>query len=114
MLTRPPRVFVSSTSVDLRLHRLALRDAAVADGFTPVMMEHFGAVAEPTVRACRDFVESADLVIALVAFRRGWVPSAEQGGDGVRSVTAFEVDAARDADIPVYFLLAHDSWPGNL
>src|SRR5689334_22592884 len=114
MLTRPPRVFVSSTSVDLRLHRDAVCAAALIEGFTPVMMEHFGAVADSTVRACCDFVESADLVVALVAFRRGWVPSAEQGGDGVRSVTAFEIDAARAARIPVYVLLAHnDSWPGN-
>lgn len=114
MLTRPPRVFVSSTSIDLRLHRQAVREAAVAEGFAPVMMEHFGAVAESTVRACCDFVQSCDLVVALVAFRRGWVPSADQGGDGVRSVTAFEIDAARAAKIPVYVLLAHESWPGNL
>jgi hypothetical protein len=107
-------VFVSSTSVDLRLHRQAVRDATVAEGFTPVMMEHFGAIAESTVRACRDFVESCDLVIALVAFRRGWVPSVDQGGDGVRSITAFEIEAARSARLPVYILLAHDSWPGNL
>ena len=42
------------------------------------------------------------------------MPTAEQGGDGVRSVTAFEIDAARAAGVPVYLFLAHESWPGNL
>lgn len=114
MPTRPPRVFVSSTSEDLRLHRRAVLDAVNAEGFAPVMMEHFGAVPDATVRACVDRVRSCDLVVAVVAFRRGWVPPAEQGGDGVRSVTALELEAAWEAGIPVYVLLADRSWPGDL
>lgn len=115
MPRRPLRVFVSSTSEDLALHRQVVREAVVEYGHVPVMMQDFGAIPGATVAACCDLVRSADLVIALCAFRRGWVPTAEQGGDGDRSVTALEVAAADAAGVPVYLFLAHEaSWPGSL
>ena len=49
-----------------------------------------------------------------MAFRRGWVPTCEEGGNGNASVTASEVDEARRRGIPVRALLARESWPGSL
>ncbi|HEX5272408.1 MAG TPA: type VI secretion system contractile sheath large subunit [Gemmataceae bacterium] len=107
-------VFISSTSQDLRLHRQAIQDLVLEQGWRPVMMEHFGTAPEPTVEACQRKVRQCDLVILVVAFHRGWVPTREQGGDARRGITAYELEAARQAGIPVRVLLARDSWPGSL
>ena len=76
------RVFVSSTSEDLRPFRVAVREAITRQGWLPEMMEDFGAGAGPTVEECVRRVQRSDLVVLLVAFRRGWVPTRMQGGDG--------------------------------
>jgi hypothetical protein len=115
MSTLVQRVFVSSTSEDLPGYRRVVRDALLAMHWQPIMMEHFGASTEHTVEACCHRVLEADLVLLLVAFRRGWVPGPEQGGDGVRSITAYELDTARRKQMPVRMLLANGkNWPGAL
>ena len=43
---QPAKVFVSSTSEDLKSHREAARDAALAAGMLPVMMEYFAAAGD--------------------------------------------------------------------
>ena len=108
------RVFVSSTSEDLQQHRNVVRDVILEQRWHPVMMEHFGTGSGPTLEGCLCEVRSCDLLLLITAFRRGWVPTPEQGGDGVRSVTASEVDEARRRGIPVRALLARESWPGSL
>jgi hypothetical protein len=111
---RALRVFVSSTSEDLIPHRDVVRKVIVERGHIPVMMENFGALAASTVTACRQFVASSDVVIALCAFRRGWVPKLDEGGDGEHSITALELETARWLGKTVYLFLAHKSWPGDL
>ena len=109
-----PRVFISSTAEDLRAWRLAARDVALDAKCHPVLLnEHGGADTRPTVAMCREELASCDLVVLLVAFRRGWVPGVDAGGDGVRSITAIELDHARERDVPVLVFLARDTWPGN-
>ncbi len=107
------RVFVSSTSKDLEHHRCAIRDAILKQEWLPVMMENFGTSPEHTVEACRSKVRGCDLVLLLVAFRQGWVPTKEQGGDGRCSVTAFELEERARQGIPVRILLARENWPGK-
>lgn len=113
MPPRRLRVFVSSTSRDLSRHRRIVREVIASHGCDAVMMEDFGSLHESTVEACVNFVRSCDVVVALIAHRRGWLPSVDQGGDGVRSVTMFELDAARAAKIPIHFFLSKQ-WPGEL
>jgi len=108
------KVFISSTSEDLADHRAVARQVAVEMQWLPIMMEHFGAATQPTVAYCCDRIGEADLVVLLVAFRRGWVPTLEQGGDGVRSITAIELAEARRHRKDVLIFLAKDTWPGNL
>ena len=67
-----------------------------------------------TIDACQERVRAADLVVLLAAFRRGWVPSPEEGGDGKRSIVSYELEAAERKKIPVLVLMASESWPGNL
>ena len=83
-------VFISSTSDDLEPYRHAARDVALEQGLFPEMMETFTADASPTIDACQRRVRDADAVIMILAFRRGWVPSPEQGGDGLKSIVAWE------------------------
>jgi hypothetical protein len=111
---RKLRVFVSSTQEDLRDFRAAARHVILDLGMDPVMMEHFGASEHPTVEGCRKELESSDVVLLVVAFRQGWVPTVEQGGDGANSITALELRHARDRRIPVLVLMSGKSWPNDL
>jgi hypothetical protein len=110
---RPITVFISSTSEDLSAYRGAAKLAVLDTGCTPRMMEHFGALAAPTVDACLNAVANCDVFLLIVAHRRGWVPSPEQGGNGHDSITALELQHARRLHKPVFILLASTSWPGD-
>lgn len=80
----------------------------------PVMMEDFGGSLNATVEACRRELASCDLVLLIIAFRRGYVPSSEQGGNGHDSITALELAHARACSIPVLVMAANDDWPRRL
>jgi SIR2-like domain len=55
-------------------------------------------------------------VLLIQAFRRGWVPAPDQGGNGVDSITRLEIVYAEDPrhQIPVLAMLASGQWPGEL
>jgi Domain of unknown function (DUF4062)/SIR2-like domain len=108
------RVFVSSTSEDLRDYRAVARLVILDMGWYPEMMEHFGAMPKATVAACHEKLKQCDLLLLIVGFRRGWVPTPEQGGSGQDSITALELAYARELGIPILALLASETWPGNL
>jgi hypothetical protein len=110
---RDIRVFVSSTAEDLKDYRAVARNVVLDTGWVPDMMEHWSAIPNPSVQACRDKLAESDLMLLLVAFRRGWVPNAEQGGNGIDSITALELAYAREKKIPVLAMFADESWPGN-
>jgi hypothetical protein len=108
------KVFISSTSEDLKHYRLAAADVVRDTQSEPIGMEHFPADPRPVVQLCRDVVGKADLVILLQAFRQGWVPEREKGGDGKISITGLEIAAADQLGIPVLGFLADENWPGRL
>jgi hypothetical protein len=109
----PLRVMISSTSEDLRSYRAAACQAIISVGWAPIMMEYFGALAAPTVKACQDQIANADLVLVIVAHRRGWVPLATEGGDGESSITALELRHAKSLEKPVLIFVADSTWPGD-
>jgi hypothetical protein len=77
-----PVVFISSTAADLRPHREAARDAALAatPEFGPRMMESFeGRGDNPPLGVCLEKVAEADVVVAIVAHRYGWEPPDQPG-----------------------------------
>ena len=111
---RKIRVFVSSTSEDLREYRAAARLVILDVGWDPSMQEHMGASPQDTVDACQTLLEQSDVVLLMVAFRRGWIPTVEQGGNGRDSITSLELAHARQRNIPVLIMLATDTWPGKL
>jgi Domain of unknown function (DUF4062) len=108
------KVFISSTSEDLKSYRLAAADAVRDTQSAPIGMEHFPADPRPIVQLCRDEIGRCDLVILLQAFRRGWVPTPEQGGDGQNSITGLEIATADELGKPVLAFLADENWPGRL
>lgn len=113
--TKRRKVFIASTSEDLADFRQAAADVTREIGWQPVMMETFGT--DPyrgIIDACRKKVDESDMVLAIIAFRRGEVPSLDFGGDERSSYTAFEIEHARGTDKPLVVFQARDSWPGNL
>lgn len=108
------RVFVSSTSEDLRDYRGIARNVVLKMGWYPEMMENFGADSRSTVEACHQKIKGCDLFLLLVAFRQGWVPGSGQGGNGIDSITALELAYAREQHISVLAMVADDEWPQKL
>lgn len=79
------------------------------------MMEDFGASSAATVAACRAELAQCQLMLLIVAFRKGWEPTIEQGGNARDSITALELAFARERRIPVLAMLASDdTWPIKL
>jgi len=104
--TRPVlRIFISSTAVDLRDYRDKVRDAVLRLEGLPIAMETFSAQSGQPASECMRMAAAADAVICIVAHRYGYVPPPELGGDGERSITWLEVDAAKRAVKPVFAFL---------
>jgi len=111
-----PKVFISSTSTDLKDFRLAARDAALKVGFFPLMFEHWAASGrrEP-LEECLKAVRDCDLLVAIVAHRYGWVPDSQRLSD-YRSITWLECESAIKAgkEVLAFVLDENYSWPVEL
>jgi tetratricopeptide (TPR) repeat protein len=104
-------IFLSSTSKDLAPHRVKACDVVGRMGQLSVRMESFGAQPSTPIDTCRNEVRASDALIVIVGHRYGWVPSKEQGGDGIRSITWLEVQWAMDAKKPVFAFLIDENAP---
>lgn len=112
MATRPVlRIFISSTAIDLRDYRDKVRDAVLRLENLPIAMETFSAQSGQPASECMGMAAEADAVICIVAHRYGYVPPKELGGDGERSITWLEVDAAKHAGKPVFAFLVDPKAP---
>ena len=105
------RIFISSTAVDLRDYRAKVRDAVLRLGNLPIAMETFSAQSGPPAGECMRMAAEADAVVCILAHRYGYVPPPELGGDGERSITWLEVDAAKSAGKPVFAFLVDPNAP---
>ena len=85
-----PRVFLSSTTVDLALFRDAVLHVSQRLGADVVAMENFGPDPRTAVELCREKVEAADVFLGLYAHRYGYVPDGFAG----RSITELEYEWA--------------------
>jgi tetratricopeptide (TPR) repeat protein len=110
--TRPIlRIFISSTATDLTSFRKHVSDAVLRLENLPIQMETFSPKSGQTVAECTQLAAGADAVVCIVAHRYGYVPPIEVGGDGERSITWLEVDAARLAGKPVFSFLVDPQAP---
>jgi tetratricopeptide (TPR) repeat protein len=110
--TRPIlRIFISSTAVDLTSYREHVRDAVLRLENLPIQMETFSAKTGQPVVECMRMAAEADAVVCIVAHRYGYVPPVALGGDGERSITWLEVNAAKGAGKPVFTFLVDPQTP---
>jgi hypothetical protein len=107
-----PSVFISSTSDDLEQYRKAAERAASRAGFRQVMMEDFAAAGHPPLDVCRAKVSEADVLVAIVAHRYGWVPL-DQPADQFKNITWLECEeAARQGKEVLAFVVDPGvNWP---
>lgn len=108
------RIFLSSTSDDLIAYRQRVSLAIESMRQRPVRMEAFVAEPDAPLDVCCQHACSADALVVIAAHRYGWVPSKGEGGDGKKSITWHEVDAARAAAKPVFAFVVEPEhpWPG--
>src|SRR3712207_2260666 len=100
-MSTPLRIFLSSTAADLVDYRERAGRAIELLRNLPVRMEAFTALPGTPVAECRALAAGSDAVVVLVAHRYGHVPSPEHDGDGERSMTWLEVEAAEAEKKPV-------------
>lgn len=100
------RVFLSSTFVDLKLHRLAANEAIERLGQQTQRMEIFGARPEEPMNACLSEVEACDLFVGIYAHRYGFIPSGFK-----TSITELEFECAIDRKKPVLAFLVDEDFP---
>ncbi|MEM7306114.1 MAG: SUMF1/EgtB/PvdO family nonheme iron enzyme [Planctomycetota bacterium] len=91
------RVFVSSTYDDNRRRRSLARQAIREAEMVAFGMEDMTAERGEQVERCLREAREADVVLAILGWRYGWVPDAEDG----RSITELEIDAAIEAGRPL-------------
>ncbi len=106
------RIFVASTREDLESHRKAVIEALRDAGHRIDPMENWGADERHPVTFCQDKITKSDLVILIVAYRRGFIPDP----DGIdKSITQLEHQCADENKIDVLpFLLKEDQpWLGK-
>ena len=68
-------VMISSTVMDLPLHRDEIRDACDRADFEPHMMEKLPALAADAPKASLRMVDDADVYVGIFANRYGYVPA---------------------------------------
>jgi tetratricopeptide (TPR) repeat protein len=110
------RVFISSTSEDLADQRQAAQRVIHELGcHAELMNEYSTADSSPTIAAIRRTLAECQIVVLMVAFRRGGVPTVAQEGDGKNSFTSLEVQFAKKLGIPLLPFFAKPSgWPPEL
>ncbi len=101
------RVFLSSTSQDLKTLRETVRDLIEELGHKPVAFEENDFLADPgksTYDSCLAEVKKSDLLILILDRRYGSKP---KGTD--KSATRLEYDTARRAGIPTFVLVSKEA-----
>lgn len=107
-MSKTLRIFVASTAEDLKPYRAAVVTVIDRLGHKAVHMETFGAMPSWSLDGCRHLVGDCDALVVMIGHRYGWVPSVQQGGDGKKSITWHEVEAARATDVPVFAFLVDE------
>lgn len=102
----PYRVFISSTSLDLKKYRQAAIETCRNLGFDPIVMENFNAMGVGATEGSKRKLREADLYVGVVAHRYGYI---EEGYD--RSVTEIEFDYAGERGLERLCFVVDPAYP---
>jgi formylglycine-generating enzyme required for sulfatase activity/energy-coupling factor transporter ATP-binding protein EcfA2 len=104
------KVFISSTSKDLKEYRQAAIDAVLKYKCVPLTMEHFGARAGEPVEVSLDDVHECDIFVGIYAHRYGYVPKGSK-----KSITQQEYELAKRKKLgkPCLCFIVDKSFPWN-
>ncbi len=103
------RVFISSTPPELELYRRLAVDTARELGLRPFERDPAPRRGIDAVTACGRQVALADAMLAIVGWRRDAVPSVDDGGDGLRPWSHWQVKSAVEHGMPVVVLVAGET-----
>ncbi len=96
MFITQPKIFISSTIVDLPNERTAAYNAVNKVGGFPVMSEKtMEAQSTDSLTACLSKVMESDIYVLILGGRYGWQP------EGKESITELEYQTARSRNIPI-------------
>ncbi len=103
------KIYISSTSKDLKKERAAVRDAILGLSLFPVGMETDPASEKRPLDLCLQQVESCDIYIGIIAWRYGYVP--DKNNDDNLSITRLEYEKAGEKGIDRFLFLLQDDAP---
>jgi hypothetical protein len=98
------KVFVSSTSEDLREYRRAVADELRQMGYEPIIMEDFPTTGRNPFTVCYGRIAESDIFIGIYGYRYGWKPrkgfqfDTSDGkiiSDGEKSIVRWEYEWAK-------------------
>jgi len=97
MFITQPKIFISSTVIDLPNERKAAYSAVEKVGGFPVMSEFtMEAQSTDSLTACLSKVMESDIYVLILGGRYGWQP------EGKESITEMEYQTARSKGVPIF------------
>lgn len=106
-----PRVYLSSTYVDLEAHRSALKVALERAGYDVECMEKYPAFNARPLDKCLADVAAADIFLLVLAHHYGSRP--KEGNPERRSITHLEYEEAARLGKPCLVFLVEEEYPWN-
>jgi tetratricopeptide (TPR) repeat protein len=102
------RVFISSTSLDLKKYRQAAIDVCEQLGFEAIAMENFEAMGVGATEGSKRKLRDADVYVGIIAHRYGYIEAGQE-----KSVTEIEFEYAGERGLNrLCFLIDPDyAWP---
>ncbi|MBL8163207.1 MAG: DUF4062 domain-containing protein [Anaerolineae bacterium] len=100
------RVYISSTSRDLRSYRQAAIETCNQLGLIPVAMELTGSTATDAITSLKEKIHEADVYVGIFAHRYGYVPEGSE-----KSITEIEFDFASELGIELLNFVIDPDYP---
>lgn len=104
----PLKIFISSTSNDLKEYRQKAIEIIERYRCQPLAMEYFGAQPKEPKKVCGKEVEECDIFIGIYAHRYGFIPEGEK-----KSITQLEYELAKNLDKDCLCFIVAKNHPWN-
>jgi Domain of unknown function (DUF4062) len=106
------QIMLSSTYVELKEHRQAVREAMLSQRMFPIAMEDDAALPDQDlINASLAKVDESDGYVGLISYRYGQIPVCPRRNPDRLSLTELEFRRALDRKIPICMFIMHDDHP---